>query len=242
MKSVSPQPFSCLDDASELCCREWMSEECVVQKCKTSSLFTQSSSLQEGARIVINAPMRTPKCNQQNLLEPKEGWRKLNKNSLSQGCHFTQIWKGGKKGRKVYDCTETARKGPCKMVAGSLSKCVCNPERANKHARTHARTHTHTHTTLSLSEASTPNVCKIGCLKEGLYEVAENKVDRQGRQRWSMRTQFLLLLNLQTIYAHTKTLCWLLEFQKLRNHHDAPKPHESMNPNREKRWWWPTII
>jgi hypothetical protein len=151
MKSVSPQPFSCLDDASELCCREWMSEECVVQKCKTSSLFTQSSSLQEGARIVINAPMRTPKCNQQNLLEPKEGWRKLNKNSLSQGCHFTQIWKGGKKGRKVYDCTETARKGPCKMVAGSLSKCVCNPERANKHARTHARTHAHTHTHNSLS-------------------------------------------------------------------------------------------
>jgi hypothetical protein len=73
MKSVSPQPFSCPDDASELCCRDWMSEERVVQKCKKSSLFTQSSSLQEGARIVINTPIRTPKCNQQNLLELKEG-------------------------------------------------------------------------------------------------------------------------------------------------------------------------
>jgi hypothetical protein len=158
----------------------------------------------------------------------QRGVKKLNENSLSQGFHFTQIWKGGKKGRKVYDCTKTARKGACKMVAGSLSKCVCNPERANKHARTLSLS-------LSLSEASTPNVCKIGCLKEGSYEVAENKVDRQGRQRSSLRTQFLLPLNLQTIYAHTKTLCWLLEFQKLRNHHDGPKPHESMNPNRDKR-------
>lgn len=41
-------------------------------------------------------------------------------------------------GAKGLYCTKTARKGACKMVAGSLSKCVCNPERENIHARTHA--------------------------------------------------------------------------------------------------------